>query len=308
LPMSIPSRSGALCLINASRNTVEAVATWGEDPVTESTFAPVHCWALRRGKIHLVENSFSPLRCQHLAGKLLNGYVCVPLVAQGETLGVLYAECEASTAGTTESGLDDPVNVLVRQAGEVGERLSLALANLHLREMLRSQSIRDPLTGLFNRRYMEETLERELRRAARSNQPVSLLMLDVDHFKRFNDTFGHQAGDTILRALGDFMNQRIRAHDIACRYGGEEFALLMPGAPLSIAQDRGDALRERFKNLSVQHAGQVLGTVSISIGIAAFPDYPSASELIRAADQALYRAKAEGRDRVIVDHSQTAVA
>jgi diguanylate cyclase (GGDEF)-like protein len=193
------------------------------------------------------------------------------------------------------------MGALARQASAVGERISLALANLRLRDVLRSQSIRDPLTGLFNRRYMEESLEREVRRAVRNDECVTLLMLDIDRFKQFNDTFGHQAGDTLLRALGDFLSQRTRGQDVACRYGGEEFVLILAGATADDGCKRAEFLRAELKQLTVQHARQVLGRITLSIGISAFPGHgATAEELLRAADQALYRAKAEGRDRVAV--------
>jgi diguanylate cyclase (GGDEF)-like protein len=242
------------------------------------------------------------LKCAHVSGSPAAGYLCVPLAAQGETLGVLYLECSSQPANHSQGLAENQIEALGRQARAVGERISLALANLRLRDVLRSQSIRDPLTGLFNRRYMEESLERELRRAARNQQSVALLMLDIDHFKDFNDTFGHQAGDTLLRALGDFLNQRTRGQDVACRYGGEEFALVLSGASIDAACKRAKVLREELEHLIVQHAGQVLGKVSLSIGISAFPNHGATSEeLVHAADQGLYRAKAEGRDRIVVD-------
>jgi diguanylate cyclase (GGDEF)-like protein len=189
---------------------------------------------------------------------------------------------------------------LERQATVVGERISLALANLRLREVLRGQSIRDPLTGLFNRRFMEESLERELRRAIRGKQQVALLMLDIDHFKRFNDTFGHQAGDALLRALGNLLKESTRGQDVVCRYGGEEFAFVLAGASLDAARKRAELLREEIKQLNVRHGGQLLGAVTLSVGIAVFPDNgDSAEHLLKAADDALYRAKEQGRDRII---------
>jgi len=189
---------------------------------------------------------------------------------------------------------------LERQTSAVGERISLALANLRLREVLRGQSIRDPLTGLFNRRFMEESLERELRRAMRAKQQVALLMLDIDHFKRFNDTFGHQAGDALLRALGKLLRESTRGQDVVCRYGGEEFAFVLAGASFDAAQKRAEFLREDIKQLNVQYGGQLLGAVTLSIGIAVFPEHgDSAEHLLKAADDALYRAKEGGRDRII---------
>jgi len=181
----------------------------------------------------------------------------------------------------------------------VAEHVALALANLRLRESLRTQSIRDPLTGLFNRRYMEESLDREFRRAERRGAPVGVIMLDIDHFNHFNNTFGHQAGDTLLHALGELLRTRVRAEDIACRYGGEEFVLIMPEASLDITAERAEVLRQEARELRVQQHGQSLGAVTISFGVAAFPEHgPTAEAVIRAADIALYRAKHAGRDQV----------
>jgi len=292
LPSILPSKSGALCITSSSRTIVEAVAVWGADS-TEKAFAPDNCWALRRGKAHMVKDSTSLLRCAHITGAPEGGTICVPLAAQGETLGMLYLEFPSESP--------DHVGALGRQTIAVAERISWALANLGLREVLRSQSIRDPLTGLFNRRYMEETMERELRRAARNEQGVAVLMLDVDHFKRFNDTFGHQAGDTLLRALGNFLNQRTRGQDIACRFGGEEFVLILTGAHLEAAHKRAELLCEEISQLTVLHAGHVLEKISFSIGISIFPAHAATvEELLSVADQALYRAKKEGRNRVAV--------
>ena len=217
----LPSRCGALCVTSASRNVVEAVTTWGQPLSTAKAFAPEDCWALRRGKPHMVADAGSPLRCAHVTTPSSAGHICVPLVAQGETIGILYLECapaqatkeaKATASGHAAVSEDSEARAnLAERAAAAGERLSLAVANLQLREVLRRQSIRDSLTGLFNRRYMEESLERELRRASRAGDPAAVLMVDIDHFKRFNDTFGHQAGDALLRAFGEFLNQRSRA-------------------------------------------------------------------------------------------------
>ena len=197
------------------------------------------------------------------------------------------------------------IEALSRRTTLAAERISLALANLSLRDRLRVQSIRDPLTGLFNRRYMEESLDKELRRAARGGHMVSVLMIDVDHFKLFNDTFGHQAGDTLLRAMGDFISQRTRGQDIACRYGGEEFVLILTEASKAAAVKRAELLREELRQLIVEHARQVLGRITVSIGISVFPDNGgNAEELLRAADQALYAAKNEGRDRITLSGAE----
>jgi diguanylate cyclase (GGDEF)-like protein len=180
----------------------------------------------------------------------------------------------------------------------VAEDLALALANLRLRETLRSQAIRDPLTGLFNRRYLEETLDRELNRAKRTGIPIAVIMMDLDHFKTYNDTFGHNVGDEILSALGNLVKSQIRGEDIACRYGGEEFLLIIPGAAMEVALDRAELLRQAIKKMHEHHGG--LKPITLSLGVAVYPCHGETRlDLIRAADVALYQAKQEGRDRVI---------
>jgi diguanylate cyclase (GGDEF)-like protein len=217
----------------------------------------------------------------------------VPLLAQGELLGVLHLKVGAH--GRT-------FDTRFRFVMTVAEHVSLAIANLKLRETLRSQSIRDPLTGLFNRRYMEESLEREMRRAARGRHPVGIIMLDLDHFKRFNDTYGHEAGDDLLRRVGATLQRSIRAEDIACRYGGEEFTLIMPEASLVDAGLRAESIRESIKALGADPRRQAFGSVTISGGVATFPDHgPTGDTVLRAADAALYQAKARGRDRIVMN-------
>ncbi|PYM59643.1 MAG: GGDEF domain-containing protein, partial [Candidatus Rokuibacteriota bacterium] len=236
-----------------------------------------------------------------LEGPLPTAYLCVPLAAQGETLGVLHltARLAAPEESTAERrGISESRQ---RLAVTVAEQFALALANLRLRETLRTQSVRDPLTALFNRRYMEETLEREIRRAERERRPLSVVMLDVDRFKNFNDSFGHEAGDAVLSALGGLLRGVCRAADVACRYGGEEFVLILPAAPLSDARRRADEIRAAIRELHVTHEGRPLGPVRCSMGVSAFPEHgATVVNLLRAADAALYRAKREGRDQVVV--------
>ncbi len=296
-----PDQPGAVFVYSNSRDELEAAAVWGEFPsdLSERVFAPGECWALRRGRVHLIEDSQSGLRCRHVLHLPEAGYLCVPMMAQGEALGVLHLRQTDSRPRPTESAgsTSNPRQLAVT----VAEHLALALANLKLRQTLRSQSIRDPLTGLFNRRYLEETLERELRRAGRNGRPLGVIMIDLDHFKRFNDTFGHDAGDTLLRELGHFLQMHIRGDDIACRYGGEEFTLILPEASLDATAQRAEELRAGIKGLSVSHRSQPLGALTLSSGVAAFPEHGSTTEAImKDADAALYRAKAEGRDRVVL--------
>jgi diguanylate cyclase (GGDEF)-like protein len=228
-------------------------------------------------------------------------YLCVPLVAQGETLGLLYVEDKPSSLSPSSPKAQFEKATLKRRSIAVAERVSLALANLKLRELLRNQSIRDPLTGLYNRRYLEESLNRELHRAKRTSRDISLVMLDLDHFKHFNDTFGHQVGDILLKEIAGVIKSRVRAGDLACRFGGEEFSLILAEVGTEGALKCLEGIREAIKHLSLYHRGQTLGTVTVSAGIATYPAHGDNSEdLTHAADEALYRAKKAGRDRICI--------
>ncbi len=294
-----PTDSGALYLLTESRNLVESVVVWGRSPFGEATFAPQDCWALRRGRLHLVTDSHNALVCGHLSPPLTVTSVCVPMMAQGDTLGVLHLHANTEVSRPEGAFQERSHEARTRLAVTLAEQIALALANLRLRERLRLQAIRDPLTDLYNRRYMQESLQRELHRAARKLCPLGMIVLDLDHFKDFNDTFGHDAGDTLLRALAQLLQRRTRREDIACRYGGEEFTVILPEAPLDVTRERAERLREELKRLSVTHNGQVLGEITLSAGVAVFPQHgATGEELLRAADNALYRAKTDGRDRV----------
>jgi diguanylate cyclase (GGDEF)-like protein len=218
-------------------------------------------------------------------------------MAQGEVMGIFHLR-QANPEPA------DQIKATGQFAGTVAEAMAMALANLRLRETLRNQAIRDGLTGLFNRRYLEETLERELSRGKRSGSPLGVIMLDLDHFKEYNDAYGHNAGDELLCALGQMIQETTRREDIACRFGGEEFLLIMPGAPMDVALDRAQVLNEGVKRLHLQSAS--LKAITISAGVAIFPDHGSSGkEVIQAADTALYQAKEAGRDRVVVAASRS---
>lgn len=293
-----PGTMGALFVYSASRNDLEALASWGGLTMNpdERVFAPEECWALRRGRVYLIEDPRTDILCRHVPSPLTGKYLCVPMIAQGEVLGVVHLRRIPPAAESADSAAP----LKERLAVTLAEHAALALINLKLRDTLRNQSIRDPLTGLFNRRYMEETLVREILRAERGHKPLGAVMLDLDHFKHFNDTYGHDAGDLILREVGALLNAQFRAADVACRYGGEEFMLILLEMPLDIIRRRLDALRLGIKQLNTHHRGQSLGTITVSAGVAMFPENGATGEaLLLAADRALYRAKAEGRDRVV---------
>jgi diguanylate cyclase (GGDEF)-like protein len=249
---------------------------------------------LRRGQIHPPLERADGFSCRHMHFPNVEDvnarYVCIPLSAQGEMLGVL----------TLDSNGDLP-EAERQLALAATDHLALAIANLRLQQDLRTQSIRDPLTGLFNRRYLEASIERELARAARRNQRLALMMLDLDHFKRINDTFGHDAGDQILARFGQLLGAACRGEDIACRFGGEEFTAILVDCEPEMAQRRAEELRQATAALEIVLRGQRLGPITVSIGIATFPAHGATPQtLITAADQALYAAKRDGRDRVML--------
>jgi diguanylate cyclase (GGDEF)-like protein len=189
-----------------------------------------------------------------------------------------------------------------------GSGLALALllavyiesARRHARGM-HDRSITDALTGLYNRRYLWELLKREVLRAERDATTLAAMMIDIDHFKRVNDAFGHEAGDLVLAQFGALLKRSVRGSDVACRYGGEEFAIVLTRISIEDAQRRAEAIRAAVKGLALEHRGTPLGPLSISMGIAVFPGHAGDMEsLMRSADEALYAAKQTGRDRVVV--------
>ena len=290
-PKIFPEFRGALLLLESSRKILEPAANWAECVLAGNEFKPEDCWALRTGRPHLVAAGEHTAECGHTASSQ-HAYMCLPLRAHGEAIGVLHFQM--IDPGELPQGM-----LLV--ASMFGEQVGLSVANIRLRDALRNQSIRDPLTGLYNRRYLEETMERETRRAVRASQGLGVLMLDLDHFKKFNDTYGHDAGDLVLRETASFLLRSVRAEDIVCRFGGEEFVVILPLAELKVTQARAERIRSHLRQLSVVHQGQSVGMITVSVGVAELPQHgATAKELLEAADAALYQAKREGRDRVAV--------
>jgi diguanylate cyclase (GGDEF)-like protein/PAS domain S-box-containing protein len=293
---------GALYLFKSSRNLVESALRWGTiGCASEPTFVPDACWALRRGQPHWSESPGAGVSCRHLAESVTTESLCVPMIAQGNTIGILHLEFKKMPDVRHDPGTESVRDSHQRLAISVASQIALSLASLQLRETLREQSIRDPLTRLFNRRFLEESLERELQLAGRKKQAISILFIDVDHFKSFNDTFGHDAGDMVLQSLAQLFRNFFRATDICCRYGGEEFAIVMPESTSRDAVTRADALRAEVKNLRLQYKKQTLGPLTLSAGVAAFPEHGATSEeLLKIADECLYQSKSRGRDMVTV--------
>lgn len=289
-PRLFPRARGALYLFDDSGALLVGKARWGDWPAGSAlSFGSTDCWALRRGQPYRVERSAGALCCPHVAGHSggAEPYACLPLVAQGRTFGLLFVEHGDMT----------PAHGLVTA---LAEQVGLALANLHLRDALQQQSFRDPLTGLFNRRYLHEWLARELPRIAAEGADLSVMMIDVDHFKKFNDTFGHHAGDVVLQGVAQLIDAQFRGADVACRFGGEEFIVLLPDCASERAGLRAHDLLHAVRELRLVHENRTLDRVTASLGLAQFPRHGgNAATLIAAADAALYQAKLAGRDRVV---------
>ncbi len=289
-----PHGDGALYFVNNSRTKMEAKGIWGFLDPQEIIFEPMECWGFRRGHLHRTSSLSPGMKCQHIIPKDTSQdeilFLCAPIIAQADILGVYHVRAPAIY----------PIGQIEVLTTTIAERIGVTVNNLRLRENLRQQSIRDPLTNLFNRRYLEETLERELRRSARYQRPLGIILFDIDFFKRYNDTYGHEAGDQVLHSLGNFLLSHLRAEDIACRYGGEEFVLLLIESNLQDTCQRADTIREGISKVQVEFQDRLLEPIHISGGVAAFPEHGiSLMDLIRAADKALYAAKHQGRNQIV---------
>jgi diguanylate cyclase (GGDEF)-like protein len=305
----MPDVSGAFYVYTASRDQLTRVAQW-DHPGAGHPFAqhlhPTDCWGLRQGGRHNgcidaldgKETDASPIACRHLEGEdRIGPYTCIPIVGRGQILGMLHLRGEMLRTRKTSAALDDSIERFTDQ-------LSLSLTNIELRERLENMALRDGLTGLYNRRFLDEMLERDLAKLKRDNKVAALLLLDVDHFKRFNDTHGHQAGDEALRRVATALASSVRASDVVCRYGGEEFLVFLPDCSITEATAKAETIRAAVAGTSMSIGEHVIPNVTISIGLAMFSAHGATrGQLIQAADAALYRAKGAGRNRVITAES-----
>lgn len=287
LPQLFEHSSGAF--LARTGTLLEQEVAWGACRAG-GVHAVEDCWALRRGEPHVVHGALD-LACHHRHAPVSGRAFCMPVATQEGPAGLLHVEVPAD--GPSE-------RVVLARLGAVAERLGACLTNLRLRERLREESIRDPLTGLFNRRYMTETLQRELARARRANEPVALVMMDVDHFKQLNDRFGHDVGDDVLEAVAGALAGGVRSEDVVCRYGGEEFVAILPGASLEAAVQRAEELRLALHGMALRTRDGSRPEVTMSAGVALAEGVGSPEVLLRAADRALLQAKQQGRDRVCV--------
>ncbi|NRF32694.1 diguanylate cyclase [Vibrio coralliilyticus] len=292
LPRILGNVNGSVSLMRASRNQLVTQLDWGEEWPGSRSFAPDECWSLRKGRVYQSNDEFHTLSCEHMENVGDNQTLCIPLTAHGNTIGIMHLYF-----GSSEVEIDEITEQL---AFSVAEHLGLALANLSLQEKLRSQALSDPLTGLFNRRFFEQKLTEHAMNSATSEQPLSLLMLDLDHFKRFNDNFGHDAGDFVLKEISALLKRSVGDDEIACRLGGEELAVLLPQSNMKQATEFANTLCEAVRSLHLEHKGLSLGQLGVSIGVSTYPKPSSDMEsLVKMADQALYMAKDLGRSRVV---------
>ena len=285
-----PDTHGVVYLMNNSKNLLQAIASW-ETASSDYNFEPHDCWALRRGNKHLAYPNTPGIYCNHVnSDPNHQPTLCLPMVAKGKTLGMLYLRFDAS----------ETISEFIQElSATVAQNIAMSFANLKLQEKLRYQSLRDPLTGLYNRRFLQESLQKEIDRAKRQQQFIGIIMIDIDHFKKFNDVYGHSAGDLVLKEVGNYLCSKIRQYDVACRYGGEELVIIMPNAAISDTVMRAEEIRAGVNQLKLEQDHQKLESITVSIGVSCFPDDGTKTDqLIKAADRALYQAKKEGRDRV----------
>ncbi|MGI8906620.1 MAG: diguanylate cyclase [Candidatus Sumerlaeaceae bacterium] len=286
-----PDHAGALYVTSLEDGALRREAQWGEADM-QTDFQANQCWALRTGRTYQFTKADPALRCDHITDPPLNPYMCNPIMARGTVLGLLHLRSSRPTGISRSPGFENLAEAVTRQT-------ALAFASLRLREQLEVQVDEDALTGLFNRRYMDSALSSEIRRATLEKGVVSLLVLDVDHFKSYNDTYGHIRGDDILRAIADYLMKNIRSGDLVCRYGGEEFVMILPNSAVANAITKAESLRKGIEKLQPLPDATKSG-VTISVGVAAFPENGSTPEQVfRSADAALYQAKTQGRNRVV---------
>jgi diguanylate cyclase (GGDEF)-like protein len=291
-----PGLSGTLHAL-ADSGTAGITAAWG--PATHAqvkTFIRDDCWAMRRGRPHRCGRSSDQPPCAHLARHLPLASQCIPLLGHGELLGALHLATDDEAQARE---LDSPSRLQLLQA--LANQVALSWANLRLRETLRAQSRIDPLTGVGNRRVLDAYLDTGVRTALSEQREVALLLFDIDHFKSFNDRFGHDCGDIALREIGSLLLRSLRHDDIVCRLGGEEFAAILPDTQVQDAERVAEKLRHCVETLKLQRDGRPLAKITVSIGVAMLGmQGDTATAWLRRADRALYRAKEAGRNRVAV--------
>lgn len=291
---TLPMSEGELYIYSNSRDVLDGACCWGHD-ILHDHIHPDSCWALRRGRSYAYTPDAISFTCEHVEGQeqdfTSERYVCIPIIAHGDTVGLLHIRFAPKVSCTSK--IKDPVRFVMR----CGERVSMAIANVKLRDELHHQSTRDPLTGLFNRRFFLDALRNAINSAERRSEEVALISFDADHFKSFNDNHGHDAGDMVLREIGSKLVEVLPQDGVPCRFGGEEFIVLLPKTGEAAVREVAENLRATIEAVEIKYSGRTLPNVTISSGISVFPHsgkFPQ--DLIKAADEALYQAKADGRN------------
>lgn len=284
----MPGFGGALYVFNNSGDRLELSTSWhwSDAAPLHETISPADCWAIKRGKLHLNSVEDDALCCEHHQSGVAS--IEIPMMARGEVYGLLIVERRGAAAPAELRAMANVANALA-------DAMSLSLSNLALRERLRTQALRDTLTGLYNRRYMEDALERYSDQATRTQSPLSIIMIDLDHFKKLNDEHGHAMGDAVLAEAASGILAAIRPCDIACRYGGEELVVLLPDCSVESAAAKAEVMRKTIERLSERHGI----SISASFGVSTIPETSKSGDALADADRALYRAKRDGRNRIV---------
>ncbi|MEZ2586428.1 diguanylate cyclase [Kluyvera intermedia] len=287
-PNIAPGIAGRLYILDREPWQMRCVAQWLSPQGSAEPFHPDECWAVRRGQSHPPVNGEPDIACYHLPQSSENETLCVPLIAQGEAIGLLSFQNLNHETAPSRAYLE-----------LMAEALGLALANQRLREALLEKALYDPLTGLRNRHHLEDTLSNQMNQAMRNKEPLSCLMIDIDHFKSINDTYGHEAGDGVIKSVAAIIQRVVHKSGMAFRYGGEEFLVLLNDMDEEAANRIATDILNGVRDMSLHFGVSDIGHVDVSIGVASYPEHVQSNNLLRAADVALYRAKELGRARVV---------
>ncbi|MCA0856820.1 sensor domain-containing diguanylate cyclase [Phaeobacter italicus] len=295
----LPNAEGSVYVYSNSRDVLDGWASWnGGDH--KDHIHPDSCWGLRRGRVYEYGSGEVTFVCEHAEPHDGRPYFCFPILAHGETVGLMHLRAHSTDCENFAANK--------KLARMCAEQISMAISNVQMRDQLHDQSVRDPLTGLFNRRHMTDSLRKGISRCQSQGSRLSLIAIDVDHFKKFNDNHGHDAGDMVLRAVGSVLEQACDGDEVACRPGGEEFTLILPDTTPEDALTRAELVRQAVEEVTVRYGEKALPRVTISIGVSHYPSHGTMpQDLMRAADEALYEAKARGRNQVYVANQNDSV-
>lgn len=297
-----PNSKGNIYIYSNSRDTLEGVCTWNGAEI-EAEILPESCWSLRRGRTYIYGKNQIDFCCHHVEKNKPKEYACLPIIAHGETIGLMHImpqHEENRTIFTEET---------MRLATMFAEQVSMAIANVKLRDQLLDQSINDPLTGLYNRRYFHDVFRKYIQKADRKNSTIGLISIDIDHFKKFNDNHGHDAGDIVLKTTADTMKELFTDENIPFRLGGEEFTILINDANLETTLEHAERLRSSIEELTVQYGNDALPKITLSAGISMYPDNGRMpQDLMKVADENLYKAKSAGRNQVVAPKKERKIS